>query len=493
MVSAEWETGMSMKTEFVYASPEDMGIPSQAIRNFLERLENHKLPMHSFLLMRHGKVLSETYYEPYSADIPHRMFSITKSFTSLAIGFLEDEGKLSLDDKIVGFFPEKQPEGGADPLIAKTTVRDMLRMASPHDKTTYKQIEIDDWVKTFFIAEPKHLPGAFFAYDTSATHTLTALVEKLTGQSLLDYLRCKFLDEIGFSKDAYALKDPMGITIGGSGLVCTPKDLLKVMKVIADGGVYNGKQLIPAKYLAMATSKQISTDAKGATYEELFGYGYQFWMTRHGGYACYGMGGQYAVYLPKKDIIYITTADTQGVKGGTQLIYDAFFDEIYDKASDEKLPPLSDSDKKAFEEFNNSRKLAALQGVCGENMASYVNGITYKIADNKNNFEAFKLSFDNKCGSAEVIFKDRRYEFRFGIGYNEIGKFTGEDGYKTAVCGAWVDRNTFLVNAQLIDECVGSIMLQFTFKDECATVMFIKYIEKEFSEFEGSFYGTKMQ
>ncbi|MDD6796961.1 MAG: serine hydrolase, partial [Clostridia bacterium] len=202
-------TGMSIKTEFVYASPEDMGISSQAIRNFLERLENHKLPMHSFLLMRHGKLLSETYYEPYSADIPHRMFSITKSFTSLAIGFLEDEGKLSLDDKIVGFFPEKQPEGGADPLIAKTTVRDMLRMASPHDKTTYKQIEIDDWVKTFFIAEPKHLPGAFFAYDTSATHTLTALVEKLTGQSLLDYLRCKFLDEIGFSKDAYALKDPM--------------------------------------------------------------------------------------------------------------------------------------------------------------------------------------------------------------------------------------------------------------------------------------------
>ena len=168
--------------------PERTGIPSTCIINMIQRLEAHQIPMHSLLILHHDKLITEAYYAPCHADTQHRMFSISKSFTSIAIGFLADEGKLSINDPIVKYFPEFLPDN-IHPFLSSMTIRDMLMMRTCHAQTTYKKDPSVNWVKSYFITPPTHPAGTLFHYDTSAAHTLCALVEKLTNMDMLDYLK----------------------------------------------------------------------------------------------------------------------------------------------------------------------------------------------------------------------------------------------------------------------------------------------------------------
>jgi len=495
---------MNSFTDFQTATPEAMGVSSASLIRFLKKLEDIDIPMHSAIVMRHDKVIMETYYKPYERSTLHRMFSITKSFVSLAIGLLEEEGKLSLDDHIIQFFPEKLPQEGVHPYIEAMTIRDMLRMASAHDKTTFKVMLIDDWVKTFFTVTPNHVPGTCFSYDTSSTHTLAALVEKLSGMELLKYLRSKFLDELDFSKDAYCMKDPVGVSMGGSGMMATPYDLLKVMYVISHKGMYNGKQLLPANYLKEATSKQIDNYSKSATFEEMQGYGYQFWCTTHNGFVCYGMGGQLALYLPEKDLILITTADTLGRQGGVQLIYDAFWSTVYPELSDRPIisDPSTNSEveilksQEALKNYVDSRQLMCLPENNSSPIMNTVNHKTFLLDNNTMGFKNITLSFDNdtvadidtntNCTSGQLDYSNISgdHTLKFAIGTNCIQQFPVYN-YKTAVSGSWCTEDTFLIKAHIIDECIGNVFIQLIFKNDTVTLMMRKCEETMFSEFEG--------
>ena len=141
-------------------------------------------------------------------------------------------------------------------------------MASPHKLTTYKQMKCDDWVKTFFHVEPVRYPGTSFVYDTSASHVLAALVEKLSGMSILEYLKVKVLDKLGCSGEFGWLTDPMGVSQGGSGLICTLRDMTNFAIMCMNGGVYNGLQLVPKEYITEATAKQIDTSLQYSIEEQ---------------------------------------------------------------------------------------------------------------------------------------------------------------------------------------------------------------------------------
>ena len=473
------------KLVFETSKPEQVGIDSIWIKNFLDRLESCHLPMHSFILMKDDRIVAETYYAPYKADTQHRMFSITKSFVSVAIGLLAEEGKLSLDDKIVNFFPEKLPEGELSPYLSELTIRNMLMMATCHRMTTYKAPGVTDWVGSFFTTKPSHVPGTTFSYDTSSTHTLCALVEKITGMKLLDYLRVKFLDEIGFSKEAYVMEAPGGESLGGSGLMSTPMDLLKFMYVIAKGGKVGDKQLIPEEYVKEATACQIDTYAKSSSWEEMQGYGYQFWRTTHNGFCCYGMAGQYACYYPEQNLLFITTADTQGRAGGTQLIFDAFYQEIYDKIG----MPAQES---AFdlEEDLKSRTLFVVQGEHSADILQEVNHVKYILDKNEKGFIWMELSVEESEGKLRYETSEGVFELGFGMGYNKVVSFPKYE-YKSAVSGAFRDGNTFLIKANMVDECIGNVFIQLVFKDDRLTVLMRKFEETMFKEFDGFISGRK--
>src|SRR5438046_3022061 len=184
-------------------SPESLGIPSRAIVDFLQRIDAERIGMHGFLLLRRNRIAAEGYWAPWSADRPHRMYSVSKSFVSLAVGMLIDEGKLTLDDRVADYFPDKRPDK-LHPWLAASTVRNLLTMATAHSSTSYTRDD-PDWVWTFFNRTPSHPPGTLFSYDTAATVVLTATVERLAGMPPLDQLRPRCLAQTRIAADRWGV------------------------------------------------------------------------------------------------------------------------------------------------------------------------------------------------------------------------------------------------------------------------------------------------
>ena len=472
---------------------ESVGIDSQWLINFLNRIEKQDLCIHSAIIMRHNHICLEAYYEPYTRDTLHRMFSITKSFTGLAIGILIDDGRLRLDDHIVDFFPEKQPAEGPYEYTAMVTIKDMLEMRTCHNSTTYKLTDDKDWVGSFFTVKPTHIPGTNFSYDTSSSHVLAALVEKITGMNLLDFLRERCLDEIGFSKDAHILPDPSGSSLGGSGLCATPLDILKVIMLIANDGRWNNKQLLPESYIKSARTLHADPYGKQGTLEELQGYGYQMWCTRNGGYALYGMGGQLALYVPDKDIYMVTTADTQVRAGGVQLLYDAFWDEIYNRIETDTLAPNPEAQQRLLDTVN-SRKLFVMPGANLSPNTDKINGTTYTFCDNVCGVSDVSLHFDKddntKGGYLQYTNESGTHRIDFGIGANKQGTFP-DYNMKYAASASWRTDDYFLIRVQIIDTAIGNIYIGLNYKDDYITVMFRKTEETLFEEYNGVFSGKK--
>lgn len=471
---------------FKQALPEQTGIPSRCIVNFIERLRRQRVPMHSILLYHRDHLIAEGYYAPYRADTLHRMFSVSKSFTSIAIGLLADEGKLSLDDPIVRYFPEKVPEN-VHPWISAMTIRDMLMMRTCHASTTYKVDMKSDWVESFFTVPPTHPSGKIFHYDTSSAHTLAALAERLSGIPMLDYLRKK-LAPLGFSEESYMLTDPFGVSMGGSGLVATPMDLLKFGYFIFHEGLVEGQQLLSSSYIREATSHLSDTLMTSPCRSEGCGYGYQFWRNEKGGYVCYGMGGQLIIFLPDYDLICVTTADTQGIGGGNQLIYDALYEEILPFIQGNPLP----EDEKghcALQTTLENLQIAPLTGNISSSMMGKVNDMVFRFADNGMGFADMRFHFDNCRGTLEFTLQGERYALSFGLGQLVTGDFPVYQ-QRYAASGVWTSEDTLYLRFHIIDEFVGSVHFEVCFGDGDVTVFMKKQEESLFQEFNGHLYGT---
>ena len=478
---------------FQNATPESVGIPSECIGNFTERLNKHQIPMHSFLLMRNDKLVTQAYYAPFTADTLHRMFSITKSFTSIAIGLLIDEGKVGLDDHIIDFFPDMVPIN-VHPYIANMTIRDMLMMRTCHAATTYKIDLMQNWVESFFTAEPSHPSGKLFHYDTSSPHTLCALIERLTGLPMLDYIKQK-LAPLGFSENSFILKDPFGNSMGGSGLVATSMDLLRFAYFIHHKGIIDGKQLLSSEYIETATSKLSDTRITAPCLSEAQGYGFQFWRNERGGYVCYGMGGQLIIFLPDYDLICITTADTQGIGGGNQMIYDAFYEEILPYISDVTLPVNTET-KTAFQTKLQSLRLMPLISDAYCLPAKHIPDNTwYQVAPNPMGFERISISFNKntdasyRAGTLSFLLNGNEYSVSFGFNELICGIFPIYD-MKYAASGLWVSENTLYIKAHIIDSYLGSVHFELVFEEEELTIFMKKQEESLFGEFNGHLYCT---
>ena len=536
--------------------PEAKGISASCIIDTLSEIDIRGISMHSFLLCKDDCLVAEGYYAPVKKDDLHRMFSVTKSFVSIAIGLLQEEGRLSLDDSIVKFFPEYVPNTSeTHPWLLATTIRDMLSMRSCHASTTYDKFSSKtDWVKSFFTVAPTHKPGTVFHYDTSATHTLCALVEKLTNMKMLDYLRNKVLNEIGFSQEAYCLTDGSGVSMGGSGLMATSRDLMCFALLILHNGNLNGKQYISADYIKEATSFQTATCVTGPIPSESQGYGLQFWTGEHGSIVCYGMGGQLAILLPEYNTAIVTTADTQGYQGGNQVIYDAIFRHILPELEKKQSPwTPSDEEKLAFEQFMSKLAMRPLNHnksafEAWNNKSENVNDIntsfltnfrpitssfegTYVIKKASDTAKALDKNIINETIWDEISFEmsepltpsctgkvslkchvfpsivdstvDSPVTFEFGFGALKEGtlNMTTHMGNRAdepvpvsmryAASAEWLSENMLYIRVHLLDTSVGSIHIQAAFGESDVTIFLRKQEETLFGEFSGHLYGTR--
>ena len=454
-------------------TPEQMGISSKDITAVVDGLRKEGLSMHSILVMRHGEIVAEGYAEPYEKNTLHRMYSVSKSFVSMAIGLLEAEGKISINDTIDHYFPDYVDEN-TDERIAKTKIVDLLRMASPFKKgSTYNGKTDMNWTETFFTAPVGKEAGSSFLYDTSATHILGVIVERVTGMDFLEYLKQKALLEIGFSENAWCVKAPEGYAWGGSGVMCTPRDLAAFANLVMHKGEYNGKQLLPRDYVAAATSYQISTapDPDSSTPYYGSGYGYQIWMNPYG-FGFMGMGCQYAYCVPDRDLVFVCTADNQGNSKATGIIYSLLEKHIIQKLSDEPLTedPVA---YKSMTEALEGMKIPHQNGSDSSSRLSLINGKTYACTTDNGKISSFRLDFNGDEGV--LTYQTPRGEklLRFGIGKNmacilDEPQYSGESinhpngrGYRSLCSGAWRTATTFVLRVQVVDDYLGNMTMVF--------------------------------
>ena len=432
--------------------PEHAGISSASLLRFIDRLEERQLAMHSFIIVRHGSIAAEAYWAPYTETSLHRMYSVSKSLTSIAVGLACEEGYFRLDDPIMKYFEDKvirQPH----PYTLKMTIRDVLKMTTVHTKTATQIAPHPDMLKAFFNVTPSHAPGTVFNYDTSGSITLAALVERVTGMPLLDYLRGKLLDKIGFSENARWLKNG-SYTDGGGGLLCTSRDLAKLGLLCLQQGRWFGFQLLPKEYMKQATSKHVSTNYAQPGHGS-FGYGYQFWMTEHDGFCMYGMGGQLVICLPKEDLVVVTTADTQANPGGIDHVFNSFWDTVYADLKDDAVP-IVEEDARALSERIAGLSVRSVKGAFDSPIQRDIGGKRFQLDENASRLRSVTVGFGGGYGTLQYETAEGPGEIRFGFGTN-IRQMFPDPRLECLASGAWVDPETLFIRVYITDDNLGSL------------------------------------
>lgn len=302
------------QADFARSTPEAQGIRSEAIEAMLRDIKRTGADVHSLLILRHGHLVFEHYFAPYTAETKHSMFSCSKTFTSMLIGIAQDKGLLSVRDHVLDFFPDVEVESVNDNLRAMT-IHDLLVMGSGHAQDTYgamRETEHDpdaDWVKIFLNRPVDEVPGTHFVYNTGATYMLSAILTRVTGKSALTLANEWLFEDMGI-RDAEWEACPRGINQGGTGLHLTPRDMMRMGVLLLSHGMWNNKQLVSKAYIAEAQRAQIDNanpDDPNQDPNWAAGYGYQMWRNAFGGYRADGMGGQYIVVLPHYDMVVVYT------------------------------------------------------------------------------------------------------------------------------------------------------------------------------------------
>lgn len=291
------------------STPESQGVSSQAILSFLQAADTNINTMHSFMILRHGQVIAEAWWKPEAADKPHILNSVSKSFTSTAIGLAIHEGKLSLSDPVLKFFPEDAPVDPSENLKAMT-VRDLLTMTCGHEIEP-KADKAGPSVKTFLAQPVLHKPGTHFLYNTMGTYTLSSIITKVTHQTTLEYLTPRLFTPLGIDTPRWD-KSPEGNSLGGYGLYLRTEDIAKLGQLYLQKGKWQGKQVVPQEWVEQATRKQVPNDEEGHAKmgdDWKQGYGFQFWRCQHGAFRGDGAGGQFCVVMPEQDAVIAITAD----------------------------------------------------------------------------------------------------------------------------------------------------------------------------------------
>lgn len=304
------------------SEPEAQGVSSAGVRAFVEAADREVKTMHSFMLVRHGQVVAEGWWKPESAEKPHAMWSLSKSFTSTAVGMAVAEGKLALGDRVERFFPQEGP-GAVSENLRAMTVRDLLTMTAGHQEEA-KFVEGESWVKAFLAQPVPHVPGTHFMYNGPATYMLSAVLRRVTGQTLRDYLQPRLFAPLGIADPEWP-SSPEGNTLGAWGLKVCTEDVAKFGQLYLQKGKWQGKPLLPEAWVEQATSRQVPNDAgkkDPARSDWAQGYGYQFWRCRHGAYRGDGKDGQFCLVLPDLDAVVAMTAETGDMQRELNVVWD---------------------------------------------------------------------------------------------------------------------------------------------------------------------------
>ena len=451
-------------------SPESQGVSSQGLIGFFDAVQKSGLEFHSIMINRNGKKILEGWWNPFKKEYIHTLYSLSKSFTSTAIGMLQDEGKLKVEDKVVSFFPDKLPGAVSDNLAAMR-IYDLLTMHTGHDQDTMGRIRSsgeEDWVKAFLQFEVPRKPGTNFLYNTGATYMLSAIAQQVSGQNLMAYLTPRLFEPLEISNADWET-DPDNINVGGYGLRIRTEDILNFGQLYLQKGQWKGKQLVSSEWIAAATKKQVDSQENDSDWGQ--GYGYQFWRCKPGCYRGDGAYGQYCIVVPEKNAVIAITSETRDMGASMQLVWDHILPAMQDVTS-------KPEDKSTYEKLSQLAAKLALP-IQSHDSASPDKKSERAYAFEGNNFKAEKVSFIFKGDTCETTFVENGKTIRIKSGYqrwitddnrkegNTLFAIKGRTPMATKISSHyyWTDKNTLVMTLKYVENAHADIFT-FSFSDK---------------------------
>jgi CubicO group peptidase (beta-lactamase class C family) len=446
---------MFHSSELPRSTPEAQGIASSAIQAFIDTIEQERLGVHSFVLVRNGHIVADGWWKPYASHLPHSMFSVSKSFTSTAIGLAISEGRLSLDDPILSFFPSYVTPEIRDNMGA-LQIRHLLSMSTGHAEDTIGLLTSspnEDWVHTFLSLPITYPPGTHFIYNSGASFMLSAILQSLTDQTLVEYLNPRLFQPLGIDKPIWQ-SNKRGINVGSSGLSIRTGDLAKFGQLYLQRGVWNGQSIVPEAWIEEATRIQIS-NGEDPDSDWSQGYGFQFWRSRHNAYRADGAFGQFCLVMPEQNAVLVSTSGTTDM----QSILNAAWEHLLPAMN---AQPLLESSQ---ESHTLKERLAHLalplpKALPAEpSTAARISARTLQLEPNSLHINKVSFTFDqNTCTCTIRDDKDTQHIIHCGqadwiLSESSLWRPEGSPAVslRVAAHGGWTDDHTFVMTWQYIE------------------------------------------
>lgn len=470
-----------MRKEFIRTTPEIVGIHSDDILEYIDNLERSNTEMHGIMIMRHGKICAEGWWNPFAPNLRHGLQSHTKTYAATAVGIAYTEGILKLDERLIDIFPDETPENPSENLKL-LTVRDVLCMGCGMDTMPNGSA---DWIREFMHTPVNHKPGTAFMYNSTGSSILGAVVRKKTGEGLHEYLTNRLFNKIGIDPGNirwYCMPD--GMEIGGGGMLATTEDNLRLMKLYADGGIWDGERILAEDYVKLAVSKQNDSATESRNNPEasdnFLGYGFQIWMCKpEGVYRADGAMGQFTIVNPKQDLIIAineTAAGAHWAQSTLNITWD-FLKKIKDDTLAEKpenagrlarkmrclnLPnPVCKPFSPKIEEING-KKYTVVSGVLSCELWNFMS------SKGPENIQTFSFDFDSYGCVWNIVVNGKNEAIRIATNGSRFSNLLGTEADQTQllVCdGAWTEQNVFFVTLRWAETCLTK-NLSFNFDDD---------------------------
>jgi CubicO group peptidase (beta-lactamase class C family) len=461
--------------------PEKEGVASDDIVRFLDAAGKSKTEFHSFMLLRHGKVIAEGWWDPYRPDLKHTLYSCSKSFTATAVGFAIQEKKLSLNDKVISFFPNDLPDTVSQ-FLSQLTVKDVLIMSDGQqpDPTGPVGTKYSNWIKGFFATPILHKPGSVFLYNSLGTYMLSAIVQKVTGQKVVDYLKPRLFDHLGITGMDWEM-DKQGINTGGWGLRLKTEDMAKFAQLFLQKGRWNGKQILPASWVEEASTKQILQDpdapqSRRDSSDWLQGYCYQMWRCRHNAFRGDGAFGQFMIVMPEQDAVLAITAESPDLQGEINLVWDYLLPAF----KNDKLPADDDAVARLKEKMGSLALPIPQKNM--EAIATTISGKTFAASSNDLHLRAISFSFSNDVCNVNFQTDSANHRIAFGAGKWQPAETSMP---QPALTAGMMENNGMIYPAKINGA--------YTWKDANTLELVLRYIESPHTEtFTCHFNGTEL-
>ena len=449
--------------------PEKQGMDSRVLTDMLEYVHQRNLNLHSLLIVRHGYVVLDAYFYPYSRDSLHDVASVTKSVTTSLVGIALEKGFIkSVKQPVLELFPDRII-GNLDEEKKRITIEHLLSMTSglecgyePGEKTLYAMLKSDDWVQFVLDLPMAAAPGTRFAYCSPTMHLLSVILKRTTGTSALEFAHKYLFGPLGIRNVDWP-SDPQGINHGWGDLRLHPHDMAKIGFLFLNNGTWDGRHILSPDWIRKATRKHIDVPDSDSDY----GYGWWVNSTEFPGlYEAVGRGGQSISIWPDKDVVVVFTAG--GLDRGeiAPLLVSAL-------KSDRSLKENPDAYGRLQERVVAAAKppdpkpVPPLPGT-----ARRISGRMYELEPNplgvksvflsvKGQDEAlFGISLAGGPGGAEGL-------FRMPVGLDGVYRISkeGPSDFPVAVKGFWRTENEFVLSYNEVAR-INNFMLTMTFEGD---------------------------